>query len=64
MNLKFCSLITYFLSINKPINNNFCEVYIDKKPKRMVKCDSNYLCPPGSKCIIVYGKTGYCVLLQ
>ena len=64
MNLNFISLIASFLSMNNPINKNLGEVYIEPIKPRMVTCDSNYLCPPGSKCIIVYGKTGYCVLLQ
>ena len=58
MKTSIISIISSILSISSP-NPKFSEVC--DKPK-MVTCDSTRPCPIGSKCIIIYGKAGLCVL--
>ena len=67
MKFSIGPILSSILSITSPINSKLSEVYVCEKPKpkpKMITCDSKNPCPFGSKCVIIYGKSGLCVLMR
>ena len=65
MKLNIPSIITSLCLSCNPMKHEYSYAFeYATTQRRMVVCDYDNPCPFGSKCIIVYGREGFCVLTE